>query len=147
MSHRRETYQIFDHGPQIAKDIHSAGATSYLELDDGLISYATGMPGTSALGLATAVEAMKAKKEGKYLELMDRRGVHVIVAAGAYVSGMGRIQHAGVEPGDLLGNILPSEYARYSIEIGPHDADNDVTVYLIMKKAPGVTPDHKLSGY
>jgi hypothetical protein len=143
----RGTYQIYVHGEEIASDIHNAGATAYLELDDGLVSYATGMPGISALGLATDVEAVKAKKEGRYLDLMDRRGVHVIVASGSYVSGMNRILQAGVDPGDMLGNIQPSEYARYSIEIGPHDEDNDITIYRIVKKSTGVIAEHKVSGH
>jgi hypothetical protein len=143
----RATYQTYNHGLQIANDIHNAGATVYLELDDGLVSYATGMPGISALGLATDVEAVKAKKEGRYLDLMDSRGVHVIVASGSYISGMNRMLQAGVDPGAMLGNIQPSEYARYSIEIGPHDEDSNITIYRIVKKSLGVITEHKVPGY
>jgi hypothetical protein len=132
----REAFRIYDRGPQIANDIRSAGATSYLELQDGIVSYATGMPGTSALGLAIDMEAVKARKEGRYLDLMDRRGIHDIVASGYYVTTMNRTLQSGNNPYDLLGNIQPSEYSRYSIQFGPRDVENDVAIYRIVKKTP-----------
>lgn len=143
----RGTYRTLDHGQQIAQDIRNAGADSYLELDDGLISYSTGMPGASALGLATDVEALKARKDGAFLDLMDRRGVHDIVALGSYAAGMNALLRAGKKPLDFLGGIQASEFARYSIEIGPYDEDNGITIYRIVKKSPGAVAKSKPDGH
>jgi hypothetical protein len=133
----RGAYRTLEHGQQIAKDIRNAGAISYLELDDGLISYSTGMPGHSALGLETDVEALKARREGRFLDLMDCRGVHDIVAMGSYAAAMNVLLQAGKAPLDFLGGIRASEFDRYSIEIGPHDEENDISIYRIVKKSPG----------
>jgi hypothetical protein len=134
-------FQAFNHGPQIANDIRNARATSYLELEDGIISYVTGMPSTSGLGLAADIEAVKAKKEGRFLDLMACRDVHIIVASGYYIPAMNRILQLGLNPGEILGNVHSTEFARYYIQPGPRDEDSDIAIYRIVKKNPDVIAD------
>jgi hypothetical protein len=121
------SWRIYTHGPQIASELRTSGATSYLEEDDGQVSYATGIPGVSAFNLAIDVEAVEARKHGAYLDLMNRRGVHSLVTVASNVLVAGCIPRSG---------LLREDCARYSFDPVLRDEDNDIAIYRIVKKAP-----------
>jgi hypothetical protein len=127
----QENAEIYAHGAEIAREIHSLGATSYLELEDGEIAFATSMPSVSGFGLALDPEAANAKKEGHFLNLMEGRGIHFIVAGGLYQYVL---NVSLADPSPAFNGMKASEFTGYSIQPVLEDRAANVTIYRIVKR-------------
>jgi hypothetical protein len=126
---------IFEHGKDIANDIRKSGeAGSFLELYDGELAYASGIPSVSGIGLALDLEALKAKRSGHFLDLMEQRGIHTLVVGGLYQPIVASILAGGGSMGNRLGAVRDEEFARYAIEPVLIDKDSRITIYNIVKR-------------
>jgi hypothetical protein len=128
---------IFERGKDIASDIRKSGeAGSFLELFDGELAFATRIPSVSGIGLALDLEALKAKRSGHFLDLMEQRGVHTLVVGGSYQPSVASILAGGGNLGKALGGVRDEEFARYAIEPVLIDKDSKITIYSIVKRQP-----------
>jgi hypothetical protein len=128
-------YTMLVHGKDIARDIRSSGeAGSFLELQDGELAFASGIPSVSGIGLALDLEALKAKRAGHFFDLMEQRGIHCLVVGGLYQSDVANILASGSNLGKRLGGVHDEEFTHYTIELDRVDKDSDVTLYRIVKR-------------
>ncbi len=128
---------IFEHGKDIAKDIRKSGeAGSFLELYDGELAFASGIPSVSGIGLALDLEALKAKRSGHFLDLMEQRGIHTLVVGGLYQPIVASILAGKGNMGKRLGGVHDDEFACYAIEPVLVDKDSKITIYNIVKRQP-----------
>lgn len=134
-----DNYVIFVHGKDIANDIRNSGeAGSFLELGDGELAFASGIPSVSGFGLSLDPEALKAKRSSHFFDLMEQRGIHTLVVGGALyqelaVSGL---RGGGFNLGEWLGGVHDEEFAHYAIEPVLVDKDSKITIYNLVKRQP-----------
>jgi hypothetical protein len=101
-----DTYVIFMHGKNIANDIRKSGeAGSFIELDDGELAFASGIPSVSGFGLSLDSEALRAKRSGHFFDLMEQRGIHTLVAGGALYQELAAsgLRGGGIQYGRVAG--------------------------------------------
>jgi hypothetical protein len=87
--HRRYVDFYFEEAPRVRRRFRDA-PPKLLELDDGIVSYATGFPAMSATGLVLDLEAARAAQSGWLVELALSRGFdHVTSLVGVDFSSIG----------------------------------------------------------
>jgi hypothetical protein len=69
----------------------AAGGNRFIEMNDGELTYVTGMPALSGIGLALDPEAVAARKQGRFLELAANRNFRLILAVGSYREELDRM--------------------------------------------------------
>jgi len=112
--------------------IESSGGDRFIEMNDGEITYVTGLPALAGTGLALDIEATKALKTGHFLELASRRGYHLMVAAGAYrpaVDDYFSMRARGFR--GTLNQIQATEFDHFNVVPVAHDNVTDLTVYRL----------------
>ena len=78
------TREVYEERAEIRNAISATGHPTFLEFQDGELSFATGLPSVSAFGLAADPQGGRAQQQGTYFDLLAQRGVTVAAASGTY---------------------------------------------------------------
>jgi hypothetical protein len=126
---------IFDQRETLRAIVRHAGSDRFVEFDDGELSYVTGMPALSGLGLVLDPEAGRAMANGHFFDLATRRGYSLIMAAGIYRATIDSVVESD-RRGDInsLDLISALEFDRYEITPVAFDPACDVGLYRITPK-------------
>jgi hypothetical protein len=126
---------IFDQRETLRAMVRHAGSDRFIEFDDGELSYVTGMPALSGLGLVLDPEAGRAMADGHFFDLATRRHYSLIMAAGIYRTTIDSVVESN-RRGDInsLGLISVHEFDRYEIAPVSFDPACDVGLYRITPK-------------
>lgn len=112
--------------------VMASGGDRFIELNDGLITYSTGLPALAGTGLALDAEATRALRTGHFFSLAANRNYHLIVAAGSYRQATDEYlklrSHGFRGP---LNQIKSEEFDRFKLTPVAHDDPTDLTVYRI----------------
>ena len=110
-----------------------SGGDRFIEMNDGIITYATGMTGLAGTGLALDVEATRAIQNGNLLSLAAKRNYHLMVAAGSYrmmVDEYLKFRARGFR--GYMGQLNGQELDHFKLEPVAHDDPTDLTIYRIV---------------
>jgi hypothetical protein len=110
----------------------ASGGDRFIELNDGVITYSTGMPALAGTGLALDVEATRALRTGHFLSLAASRNYHLILAAGGYRQTTDEyLKSRSHGFRGSLNQIKSEEFDRFKLTPVAHDDPTDVTIYRI----------------
>lgn len=126
---------IYENRYEIISMLNKTGITKFIEFDDGIIGWSTGIPATSGLGLALDKQATAARKNGIFLKLMKERGYQYGVAGGDYADFLK--SQLSKNNGDLrvdLWGIKKIEFEKYSFEIVKFSNWPKFLVFKIVEK-------------
>jgi hypothetical protein len=112
--------------------VQAAGGDRFVEMNDGELTYVTGMPALSGIGLALDPEAVAARKQGRFLELAVKRNFRLILAVGGYREELDRMVqdlHDGKQPPQF--GMRGSEFDHVTLESVAVDPSTGVEAFRI----------------
>ena len=105
---------IFDQRETLRAMVRHAGSDRFIEFDDGELSYVTGMPALSGLGLVLDPEAGRAMADEHFFDLATRRHYSLIMAAGIYRTTIDSVVESN-RRGDTSSLDLISAHESFSL--------------------------------
>ncbi len=119
----------------LADMVRRSGGGGFIEFDDGILGFATGMGSISGFGLVADPEARLARKQGRFFDLAMARGDSLVMARGAYAIVLEDVsEHARTQPGRELAGIHNSEFLEYTLEPVARDGETDVRLYRLVRR-------------
>ncbi len=126
---------VLERRAKLADMVRSAGGNGFIEFDDGILNFATGMGSLSGLGLVADPEARLARRQGSFFDLAVARGDGLVMARGAYAAVLEDVsEHAPTQPGRELAGIRNSEFLQYALEPVARDGEADVRLYRLVRR-------------
>ena len=126
---------VLDRGPVLRAMVERHGADRFVEMNDGILAYATGLPAISGQALVLDPEAKAALAHHRFFDLAVKRHYTLLMAAGLYAS---LIDHAiashGTPSQTGVFKIAPDELDRYSLQPVDSDAKTGTKLYRIVPK-------------
>lgn len=113
---------ILDRGALLRAMVERHGAERFIEMNDGILAYATGLPALSGQALVLDPEAEAALSQHRFFDLAVKRHYTLLMAAGMYVTLIDNaIASHGTPAQTGLFKIAPQELNQYALQ--PIDAD------------------------
>jgi len=123
------SFKLFKEKENIKTFIRENNINKFVEFEDGILAFVTDIPSIGGLGPILDLEASVARKNGKFLELLNDRGYELIIASKDY----GLVINDYIDNKRLaklgLWGIKSSEFQNYSIN--KYVEDDNVMYYLL----------------
>lgn len=126
---------IIDHGNLLRAMVLREGSDRFIEMNDGELAYATGMPALSGQGLVLDPQAGQAIAQGHFFDLALKRKYSLLMASGLYETMIDQLiesdRHGGRQ---ALFVISAKEFDNYRLIPVGFDSMTGVKLYRIVHK-------------
>ncbi|HEX4021119.1 MAG TPA: hypothetical protein VHX63_08245 [Acidobacteriaceae bacterium] len=131
----REALSILDHRETLRAMVQHEGSDRFIDMDDGVLAYATAMPALSGLGLVLDPEAAQALAHGHFFDIALQRHYSLMMASGlsrtVIDSVLASNKHGSKSSMDL---ISAHEFDHYALTPVAFDPTSGVELYRITPK-------------
>lgn len=126
--------RLVTHGREIGQRIEAGGDHCFLEMDDGVLNYALGIPSESGFGLALDAEATRARKQGTFFSLLDQRHCTLVLSQQYSPQLTEYVQAQHWKSGESFWGVSPVEFAHYDLVPLADAAGPDVAAFRLVRR-------------
>jgi hypothetical protein len=115
--YHRDFAEFYLHGAARLRAHYAPLRPRLVERDDGIIAFSTGFPCMSGIGLVDDIEAVRARRDGRFFELAQARGFERVVTL-VYGHSCSTDSECREALGDMARKTVGAPGARAVVEYG-----------------------------